>query len=475
MMNIASTNSSMLNQDQNRIGVLNDTEVLLVDVVQGKRVLRSNLLPLDAHTLSVLLEYLWQLELSEVWILPATIFSQTVRCSWFEEINESWISIVHANPSEPDRPLCALLLPKGSGQREARRVTFVFPEYAGWGWVLPDAKSLLATVTYLDQTLARPVIDAPDLVAHQLLTDLTDQSASWLASSQIELHALHAKNGSTLPLMESVRDLLWMRPLTLMEQRQRYLHKYKHISLYLEACTAVRLGAESPEFSATGRDYDGLRPGIWRVDVEQAGSIFDGKKLPYFLEGDWLSTPQVKCCENIGYRVNVREGYYWSQSYEPLKRWGMTLWQAGERLHSQGYHHEYAKANALHTLKLLAQLGVAILPKEKSGGGWDRPEWWVQIVGRSRAILFNHLASFARKGIMPVLVNHDELWIVSDDPNPLTTVPWLRATNRWRGYFVGYKVPLPLSNEVKAIFRSSEAPEQAARALDALAGEIPHS
>ncbi|HYX50511.1 MAG TPA: hypothetical protein VE843_12250, partial [Ktedonobacteraceae bacterium] len=55
MMNIASTNSSMLNQDQNRIGVLNDTEVLLVDVVQGKRVLRSNLLPLDAHTLSVLL------------------------------------------------------------------------------------------------------------------------------------------------------------------------------------------------------------------------------------------------------------------------------------------------------------------------------------------------------------------------------------------------------------------------------------
>ncbi len=474
MMNLASTTSSMLNSNQNRIGVLTDTEVLLVDVVQRKRVLRSNLLPLDAHTMSVLLEYLWQLGLSEVWVLPSTTLSQTATCALFEDNIGPWVAVVHPNPSEPGRPLCALLFPKGNGQREARRLTFVFPEHAGWGWVLPDARSLLATVTYLDQTLGRPIIDSPDLVAHQLLTELAlDQSTSGLHSSPIDLHTLHNRDGTTLSLMESVRDLIWMRPLTLMEQRQRYLHKYKHISPYLEACTTVRLGMGAPKFSATGRDYDGIRPGIWRVDVEQAGSIFDGKKLPYFLDGKWISTPQVKCCEDIGYRVYVREGYYWTQSYEPLKQWGKTLWQAGERLYSQGYHHEYGKANAFHTIKLLAQLGVAILAKEKNDGGWARPDWWVQIVGRSRAILFNHLASFARKGIMPVLVNQDAFWVVSDDPNPLTTVPWLKDTHRWRGYFVGYKVPLPLSNEVKAIFRTTESPDQVARALDTLAGGIP--
>ncbi len=471
MINMANIGSSMLNPDQHRIGVLTATEVLLVEVVQGKQVLRSNLLPLDADKLSVLLEYLWQLGLSEVWILPNTTLSQTARCAWFEEINDSWVAVVHPNNSEPDRPLCALLLPKGNSQREARRLTFVFPEHAGWGWVLPDARSLLATVTYLDQTLARPVIDAPDLVAHQLLTDLTlDQPTSWLRSSPIDLHTLHTKDGATLSLMESVHDLVWMRPLTLVEQRQRYLHKYNHISLYLEACTAVRLGVGAPEFSSSGRAYDGIRPGIWRVDVEPAGSIFDSKKLPYFLDGEWISTPQVKCCADIGYRVYVREGYYWPQSHEPLKRWGTTLWQAAERLHSKGYQHEYGKANASHTITLLAQLGVAILAKEKNDGGWARPDWWVQIVGRSRAILFTHLASFARKGIMPVLVDHDALWIVSDDPNPLTIVPWLRATHQWRGYFVGYKFPLPLSNEVKAIFRTAESPGQAARALDTLAG-----
>ena len=242
----------------------------------------------------------------------------------------------------------------------------------------------------------------------------------------------------------------------------------------MKLAQAVRLGAGEPEFSSTGRAYDGIRPGMWRVDVEQAGSIFDGKKLPYFLDGEWISTPQVKCCADIGYRVYVREGYYWSQSHEPLKRWGMTLWQAAERLHSKGYRHEHGKANASHSIELLAQLGVAILAKEKNDGGWARPDWWMQIVGRSRAILFTHLASFARKGLMPALVNQDALWIVSDDPNPLTTVPWLRATHQWRGYFVGYKVPLPLSNEVKAIFRTSQISRPAARALDTLADEVPN-
>src|SRR5436305_5878829 len=207
MINKAYTDSSMLNPNQNRIGVLTDTEVLLVDIVQGKRVLRSDLLPLDADKLSGLLEYLWQMGLNEVWILPATTLSQTATCAWFEEINGSWIAGVHPNPSMPDRPLCALLWPKGNSQREARRLTFVFPEHAGWGWVLPDARSLLATVTYLDQTLARPVIDAPDLVAHQMLTDLTlDQPTSWLRSSPLDLSNLHTKDGAALSLIEIVRD-----------------------------------------------------------------------------------------------------------------------------------------------------------------------------------------------------------------------------------------------------------------------------
>ncbi len=471
MINRENITSTILNQDI--IGVLTDTEVLLVDVVQGKRVLRSILLPPGAGELSRLLEHLWQMGLTSIWVMPATTLSRIATCSWFEQVNGLWVAIVHPNPSEPERPLCALLWPKGSGQREARRLAFVFPEHAGWGWVLPDARTLLATVTYLDQTLAKPVIDSPDLVAHQLLTDLTlDQPASWLRSLPVDLHTLPGRDGAATPVTESPRDLVWMRPLTLVEQRQRYLHKYYHISPYLEACTAVRLGAGAPEFSSNGRAYDGIRPGTWRVHAEQAGSIFDGKRLPHCLDGEWISTPQVKCCQDIGYRVYVREGFYWSQSHELLKLWATTLWQAAEWLHThpQGYRHGQGRANASHTIKLLAQLGVAILAKEENDGGWNRPDWWVQIVGRSRAIMFTHLATLARKGVMPALVHRDALWVVSDDPNPRTAVPGLLAAHRWRGFFAGYEVPLSLSSEVKAIFRTAGSPDQVAIALDTMAG-----
>ncbi len=185
-----------------------------------------------------------------------------------------------------------------------------------------------------------------------------------------------------------------------------------------------------------------------------------------------MSTPQVKCCQDISYHVFVQEGYYWSQSHELLKRWAGTLWQAAERLHThpQSYRHVQGKANAFQAVKQLTQLGVAILAKDENNGGWARPDWWAQIVGRSRAILFTHLASLARKDTMPVLVDRDALWVVSDDPNPLSAVPGLVAAHRWKGYIVGYEVPLPLSSEVKAEFRTVEHPDQVVMALDTLAG-----
>jgi hypothetical protein len=87
-------------------------------------------------------------------------------------------------------------------------------------------------------------------------------------------------------------------------------------------------------------------------------------------------------------------------------------------------------------------------------------------------MLFTHLAGLARKGTMPVLVDRDAFWVVSDDPNPLSAVPGLVAAHRWRGYSVGYEVPLPLSREVKAVFATAEHPEQASRACDMLAGDF---
>ena len=458
-------------------GALTDTEMLLVDVFEGgKRVLRSLLLPLDAHEPSGLLEYLWQAELNSVWVMPDTIWSRSVTCSWFEQVKSQWVVVVHPAPHQSDRPACALLWPKGSNPQADRRLIVVFPEHAGWNWKLPDTTSLLATVTYLEQLLARPVIDGPTLVAHQLLTELAlNQSTSWFRSSPVDLDILRSADGTPIPLQAQSRDLVWMRPLTLVEQRQKYLHKYTHFSYHLDACIGVQLGGGTPQYSSRGRAYDGIHPGIWRVSAERAGSVFDGRRLPSCLDGEWMSTPQIQCCRDIGYQMQIGEGYFWPESQNGLKQWATTLWQAAERLHTHShiYKHAIGRANASASIKKLAQTGLDILAREKAAGGWFRPDWWAHIIGRSRASLFAHLANLVKRGTMPVLFNGDAFWVVSNDPNPLTAVPGLLAVRRWSGYAASYEVPLPLSREVIEVFRTAEHADQAAKMLDTLANESP--
>jgi hypothetical protein len=457
------------------IGVLTETEVLLVEAGGGKRVLHSLLLPADASELSGLAEFLWQTELSEVWVLPATILSHTVTSPWCEQAHPHWTTVVHPAPGHPERPACVLLWPREGGRSGNRRLALTFPEHAGWGWVLPDAKSLLATVTYLDQVLGRSVADAPALVAPRLLTELTaDQPTTSLHASQGALSHLPTSDSISLPILQSAREFAWMRPLLLAEQRQRYLHKYTHLSLALEAAMSVHLGAGVPQHSPTGRAYDGRLPGLWRVEAEPAGSLFDGRRLPSCLEGEWMSTPQVQCCRSIGYQVHIREGYAWPEAHPVLQRWATTLWQAAERLHTrpQLFRHGQARANASSTITRLAELGMALLAQERVAGGWGLPEWWASLVGGSRAAMFAHLVRLVRKGTMPVLVAHDALWVVSNDPDPLTAVPGLATARPWQGYTIGYVDPLPLSGEVQAAFRTTEDASQLAQRLDTLARDV---
>ncbi len=451
------------------IGVLTETEVLLVDAVGGKRVLRSLLLPAEASDLSGLAEFLWQAELTEVWVLPATTFSHTVTSAWCEQAHPHWTTVVHPALHYPDRPACVLLWPREGGRSGNRHLALAFPEHSSWGWVLPDAKTLLATLTYLDQVLGRSVADAPELVAAQLLTELTaDQPTTSLRASQGVLSHLPTDDNMFLPILQSPREFAWMRPLLLAEQRERYLHKYTHLSLALEAAMGVALGAGVPQHSPMGRAYDGRRPGLWRVEAEPVGSLFDGRRLPSCLEGEWMSTPQVQCCRSIGYQVHIREGYAWPEAHSVLQRWATTLWQAAEWLHTrpQLFRSRQARVNASSAITRLAELGVALLAEQQAAGGWGRPEWWTSLVGGSRAALFAHLVRLVRKGTMPVLVAHDALWVVSNDPDPLTAVPGLATARPWQGYTIGYVDPLPLSGEVQAAFRTTDDASQLAQMLD---------
>src|SRR5204863_2029601 len=116
-------------------------------------------------------------------------------------------------------------------------------------------------------------------------------------------------------------------------------------------------GTGNPLYSGNGRAYNGKLPGIWRVKAETAGSIFDGKHLPACLHGEWMSTPEVKCCADIAYSIEVMEGYYWPESHHTLESWASTLLKAHKRLTmtSTPYRHTQARTNALHTIQAIIQ------------------------------------------------------------------------------------------------------------------------
>jgi hypothetical protein len=154
-------NLASLRTPQMPLGVLTDHELLLGGMIEGKRVVQSRLLPLEANELSNLLEYLWEQEVTAVWVHPDTQLSKRVTSAWLQQVSSRWTALVHPAPTVSDRPACALFLPRG----QQRRMTLAFPGHAGWDWKLPDALSLLATVTYLDQILTQHVVESPHLCA----------------------------------------------------------------------------------------------------------------------------------------------------------------------------------------------------------------------------------------------------------------------------------------------------------------------
>jgi hypothetical protein len=456
-------------------GVLTDHELLLGGIVEGKPVLHALLLPREAGELDGLLAYLWEQEVTTVWVLPIARLSREMTTERLEQENQRWTSLVHSASTTPTRPSCALFFPREARSTAGRRLTLAFPAHAGWEWKLPDALTLLATVIYLEQLLARPVVDIPELCSAQLLSDLTlKEPVSELRASPVDLWSLSSQQGRPLPFLQGGRELSWKRPLTLAEERQRYLHKYTYFSRNLRACQGVSLGIGTVQSSPTGRACDGARPGIWRVKLNRAGSLFDGKALPGCLEQEWMSTPQLTSCRAIGYEVQVQEGIFWQQSHHLLDSWASFLWEASERLHTQPqrYRHPQACANASITIQQLVEGAVTSFALREEEGGWSRPDWQAQILGRARALLFTDLTRFVKRGTMPVLLHGDAFWTASADPNPLTAVPGLLPKRRWNGYRVGYAVPLFLSREVRDLFRGEKAIDEVVNVLDTLAEEV---
>jgi hypothetical protein len=85
MLMINTDNTSSITPARTVMGILMDNELLLLEAVQGKRVLRSLQLPTDVSEPGRLLKYLWDAGLDSAWVMPATTLSRAATCSWLEQ------------------------------------------------------------------------------------------------------------------------------------------------------------------------------------------------------------------------------------------------------------------------------------------------------------------------------------------------------------------------------------------------------
>ena len=135
------------------LGVLSDTQLLLVGRQEGKRAVQSLPLSTEGPDFPALVQQAVRAGLSRVWVLPGTRVSHELNSAFLEQVSRVWEVEVSASPLDPTHPVCASIYRKLPIGRQGPVLSLLFPEYERWGWQLPDALTLLATITYLEQVL----------------------------------------------------------------------------------------------------------------------------------------------------------------------------------------------------------------------------------------------------------------------------------------------------------------------------------
>jgi hypothetical protein len=141
--------------------------------------------------------------LSSVWVMPGTRFSRDISRSLLEEVNSVWEVVATSSQLDPTRPVYAEVWRKLPAGRQGPILSLTFPEYAGWGWQLPDAATLLATLTYLEHTLGTSVSYSPEQLALDLLKGQDiEAKPSWTCPPTIDCAAAarYSRFGSPVSL-----------------------------------------------------------------------------------------------------------------------------------------------------------------------------------------------------------------------------------------------------------------------------------
>lgn len=303
-----------------------------------------------------------------------------------------------------------------------KRIQVGFAEWAPWPWYgANNPKILLATLAYLEDALGVPVEWTPAHVGLDFVKSKNLDRWEWLSQMPIDLEkGTGFKHNQCTGEIHHRGDLL----------PGKFLIKLDGNSDYGAAMTGLRVGQGSPAWSADGRDYDGVKPGFWRVFLDKGDSLWDGGQLPAFDHREWFTTDLLEQLRKVGYtNIQIDCGWYWKDYHQTLRSsisdknrpglWDLRLEWRGRRGQSIAHDNVYESISAiLHTIH--GRFGSDELGQTR----FRRKDILDEVISAAMARKMYRIDKIRRQfgGLLPTKIEIDAAWYAVASPDALDSI-----------------------------------------------------
>lgn len=352
---------------------------------------------------------------------------------------------------------------KGNFTHTSANIRVTFPEWE-WLWQEREPVSVLAGVSYLAQNIPN-IEQGPAMAGRALMSELVP--AEWRELIECDLSQAYKNAGG---------DLEYHRELTPEEIAQAlaqgwYIIACDKNSMYLGAASSAMLGSGTPDYipQEIARTYTpNMRlPGLWHIRIQEIAPLFNGRDLPCLFnnreitQGEtWVSTSLLRVALDLGYKIELLEGYQWAKehSHRALEKWALRVW--GVRLelrqNTKEYFHPQGRALALQGTKKVAVDGLGLLRSEEHtlryAPEWFHPQMWQGVLDLAKErMIYKIKTLYEKRGVRVVGVDTDCIFLLSQEPVP---PPEVNIDPTQLGAFK-IKYCLPLTQELASEINAS--------------------
>lgn len=226
--------------------------------------------------------------------------------------------------------------------------------------------------------------------------------------------------------------ILWLRKPTSDEAGRDFIHAYDANAMYLSALGATEVGVGEPTHHAKGTAFSKKVAGLWKI---KAGGDHDWR-LPDLtqpatqLSGDfgWYTTPVIRYLMETGQDPQILESYTWPNSTRRyFDRWTEIVRDARTSMQAAAADGDPDAAIVLGAVKGVYTRLIGRFAREGDAhlkSPLYRPDWRLAIVSTANANLIRKLRSAGETAdLWPVAVSTDEVFYLSDTPDPVEALP----------------------------------------------------